>query len=198
MTSKSSNPFPPELRTSSFVPRWNIVWTIRPDNVAGHSFYVAVYTRMIARLINWNGPIADLLTYALLDDIDETITGDITGPVKGQIIDPARADDFVTQQMEHKMPMLLDMMIEIEDSPGFEAIKHIIKAADRLDALLFLMVDRRLGNRNLENRIKDATIKLEAAWRDLPAPFSELNRLWQTVVIPAIEAHNREGGDGVW
>lgn len=194
--------FPPELRTASIVPRWSVVWTLTRDTVANHSFYVTLYARTVGRLIDWRGSYAMLMFFALTHDLDETMTGDIVSPVKVEILDRERYDDYVERKMRDRMPGLMDELdrlyggtvaAEKEQNEAWS----IIAVADRLDALLFLIGERRMGNGVIAPRIPDAERRLEAAWYELPAAKERLGQLWATVMKPVIRAHGEEGGNGV-
>ena len=162
--------FPPELRTASIVNRWSIVFTTQEDNVAMHSYFVTMYAYIIADLIKWGGPRHSLMLNALAHDLDETVTGDIVSPVKSQIIDNERMDEFVRGQMYGRLPGVMKVVdqasldLTVEE---MEEMELIIKAADRLDALLFLIMEKRRGNTVVEELIKSAHALLEAAWRGL-------------------------------
>jgi 5'-deoxynucleotidase len=196
--------FPPELRTASIVPRWSIVWTLTRDTVANHSYYVTLYARKIAQLLGWSGNWGALVFLALTHDLDETITGDMVSPVKSEILDEHRASDYIEMKMTERLP---DVMAEIhaitdcEDNPAKERIIdecwRIIKAADRLDALLFLIGEHRMGNAVIAPRIIDAQARCYSAWLDLPKEDATLQELWQTVMLPAIKEHQEQGGHGV-
>lgn len=193
--------FPPELRTASIVPRWSIVWTLNKDFVANHSYFVTIYARQIAKIIGWKGSIEDLMVYALYHDLDELITGDVVSPVKKAIIDPEVSEVYVDGKMSVSMPQIRHDMIEAAEKPG---IKAIVKAADRLDALLFLITERRLGNSIVEPRITDAANLFKESWWDLPlrdpethSPTRSLSELYYGVMQEEIRRHEHGGGFGV-
>lgn len=192
------SPFPPELRTMAFVPRWGILMSIRPENVAAHSFYVTYYTRAIADIIEWKGPLDYAMWKALIHDADETITADIAGPSKKHIIDEEKAQEFIDVHMNQKMPGMLDMddRMVTTDEEHDEALR-IVHCADKLDALLYLIGEYRMGNRVVEYCIKGGEAALEGAWRNLPGDECKLSMLWQTTIIPAIKEHYTKGGMGV-
>lgn len=195
-----NNPFPPELRTAAIVPRWSIVYTTQADTVSNHSYFVAIYAHMIAAMLDWDTNLALLMFTALLHDVDETITGDIVSPVKRQIIDQNRMDDFVEAKLMDRMGALVVEQAHLERDSSIktcEGVDSIIKAADRLDALLFLIMEKRRGNTIIEPLIRDAQSKLEASWYELPDEKEKLTELWATVVIPSIKAHETEGGRGI-
>lgn len=193
------NPFPPELRTASVVPRWSIVWTLTRDTVANHSFFVTFYAHQIAQLIMWQGDYALLMYRALTDDLDETITGDLPSPVKREIIDDRRAASYVATQMARRMGTIVAMRQYFEDRrPGLcEGADLIIKAADRLDALIFLMTERRLGNGVVAPAVSQMFNHLSNAWYALPADQDKLSLLWETRVVPSIKEHEANGGWGL-
>lgn len=200
--------FPPELRTSSIVHRWSIVRTIQTDNVANHSFYVTAYAVAIAQLLAWIGPLADLMFMALMHDArEETITGDIVSPVKERILDRDRRDDYINEKMIERMPMIEAQAQDIMTSDYWPDIESLIKVADRLDAVLFLVIEQRMGNVVLEPMYTKALAALREAWDNLSGGSltnsdwgvskDDFNKLWDDQVWPAIQAHWRHGGIGV-
>jgi 5'-deoxynucleotidase YfbR-like HD superfamily hydrolase len=196
--------FPPELRTASVVPRWSVVWTLMRDSVANHSYYVAIYSRKIAQLLDWTGNWSMLMFLALVHDLDETITGDMVSPVKSQIIDADRAADYINLKMEERLPDIMREVNSMTDCQNNLAKQRtvdecwlIIKAADRLDALLFLIGEQRMGNGVVAPRIIDAQARFYASWMDLPKAKTELQEIWQTVILPVIKEHENQGGHGV-
>lgn len=193
--------FPPELRTASVVPRWSIVWTLTRDTVSNHSFYVTFYAREIARLIKWPGDHGNLMFRAMTHDLDELITGDIVSPVKREIIDDRRASEFIDAKMSERFAVIMKDLDEMGDEDRFEQEEgqawDIVKAADRLDALLFLVIEQRMGNSVIAPRIPSAWASFEAAWRKLPADEDMLNRTWNTVILPAVNDHATTGGFGI-
>lgn len=189
--------FPPELRTASVVSRWSIVWTLTRDNVANHSFYVALYAYQIARILSWTGPLDRLMFAALVDDLDETITGDIVSPVKEEIVDKSRSERFIRNQLRERMGLLMETYDHIRSCRQWSEIKAIIKVADRLDALLFLIVEHRLGNSVIEKRIPSALDRLTEAWFSLPWDRDHLGRMWNECIYPAIRDHQERGGEGI-
>ncbi len=202
MTSKQVQLFPPELRTASIVPRWSIVFTLRQDNVAQHSYFVTFYALSIAKLLDWtDSRLLLALTYkAMVHDLDETITGDLVSPVKSEIIDEQRCNDFIRLKMKQRLPAVLHELDKIETDPwGTGAfaprMDAIIKVADRLDALLFLIGEHKMGNGMVVPRIEDAKQRFYASWMDLLAEETEdrLQMLWNTVMMPVIGEHQANG-----
>ncbi len=195
----SNLPFPPELRTMSIVPRWSICWTLNRDYLSNHSFFVGIYAHDIARMLEWTGPVSALMYLALTHDLDELATGDVVGPAKREIIDVERAEAYVSMKLNEKLPRMMEHIDRyLVASSNWESdILAIIAVADRLDALLFLITEQRLGNTVIGPRAPDAQSRLEAAWFELPAERDELQRLWNTAVLPSIAAQRGQGGFGI-
>lgn len=195
--------FPPEFRTASVVPRWSIVWTLTRDTLANHSFFVDLYARQIGKMIEWNGDYGDLSFMAKAHDLDETITGDIVAPAKHAIVDNDRARTYVREQMTKRLGTIVEQENEIcaRLTPiQISEIKRIVKAADRLDALLFLVIEQRMGNGVIGPLIPQVQIGLIESWSALPYPPGRsglIAHLWETVVEPAIKEHAMNGGFGV-
>lgn len=187
--------FPPRLRSASVVERWSVIHTIHRDNIATHSWYVVVYTLLIARLVDFQGNMARLLTEAALHDVDECITGDIVGVVKHKIVDGLLNSNFVSLKMSQLMPSLVGIEYPHDVGETFHQeyeYKQIIKAADRLDALLFMLTEQALGNQIIGARIPSGLARLKEAWFDLPC--EDLRRLntWHEIQAD-IDAHQDPG-----
>lgn len=192
--------FPPELRTLSVIPRWSVVWTLTRDTVSNHSYFVTLYARNIAKLIQWDGSIEDLMFRALVHDAQETITGDIPSPTKQEIIDDRRAASFIQAKMDERLPFVVNELNRIQHAHvGWEDLEawKIVKAADRLDALIYLTIESRMGNTVIRPHLPRAWALFEAAWQALPYDKAELNKLWATVMVPAVKEHDTEGGWGL-
>lgn len=192
--------FSPELRTMSFVTRWNILWRINKTNIAEHSFFVGWYTFLVMDLINWNGNRLYAVMKALEHDLDETITADIVGPARRVILDKDRANEWLDTKQSIRMGGLLAPLFKIEDGISDDELSQvdkIVRAADLLDATLCLLVEQEMGNRRVDFAYNSNLKLFEGAWRDLPCDKDTLDKLWNTEVVPAIQAHREVGGNGV-
>lgn len=184
----------------SIVPRWSVVWTLNKDVLTNHSFFVIIYANDIAQMLDWTGNYAALMYLAATHDAEETVSGDLVSPVKREILDEKRAADYLSAKMNERMPSIMRNIEMYEDSMSTSESAEawsIITVADRLDALLFLITEQRLGNTVIGPRVPDAQQRLEAAWFELPDERSELQRLWNTAVLPSIAAHRGQGGFGI-
>lgn len=134
---------------------------------------------------------------ALTHDLDETATGDIVSPVKRIIVDSEKYEEYARLAMLERMQSIAQEMEQ--SSPYDDEINHIITAADRLDALLFLIVEERMGNKHVFSRARDAYDRFKEAWYGMSTMVPEfaLENLMTNVIGPAIEEHKRFGGSGV-
>lgn len=188
--------FPPELRTLGVIRRWSIVWTLTEDTVSNHSFFVSLYANQIAKMIGWQGDYGQLLFTAIAHDAEESTSGDLVAPAKKEMLDTQRAQSYLRAQMLKRMPTIVEQQDAAAASPDFIAIKRIVKCADRLDALLFLTVEKRMGNGVIAPLIPQVYDGLRASWQELPADSKKLAALW-IEVKDAVTEHATSGGFGV-
>jgi|SRR5665213_1098434 len=185
----TSSVFAPRLRAASIINRWSIVWTQRPDSVAAHSYYVALYAHMIAVIIQWTGPHDLLLQAALIHDLDELFLGDQVGVVKHQVQDARKSSDFVARKMQTMLPMIETMTETLADNSRANEINLIVKAADQLDSLFFVLTEIAMGNRIIGERLTSSLDRAHTAWLKLPSQGSRLILTWAEIIEPSIEAH---------
>ncbi len=150
------------LRDLAYVPRWAIVRTTRTQNVAEHSFFVAVYTMQICRFIGRLDLAHESMGYALWHDVDECITGDIPGPTKHKIVDPWAEMEFIEKNMNGrfgKSAWYKDV--------GDEA-KAVVKAADMAEEILFLAGELAMGNTHVGAIVENTRVRMIKAFKNLP------------------------------
>lgn len=185
------------------VPRWTVVRTLNRDNIAIHQYFVTFYALQVARLVQWAGPLSDLMFVAMMHDIPETITGDQVSPVKREIIDEDKAAKYISDQMKARLPLIEAQLEGIMEGMWGTSIERIVKVADKVDACIFLITEQRMGNTVLEPLYNDAVKNLQFAWGALggelygeDTPSSHYD-LWHNEIWPAIQAHWKFGGVGV-
>lgn len=178
--------FPPRLRVMSHLNRWGLMPLAHPDKVSSHSWFVSVYSLMVANMIRWEGDRGRLLTFALLHDLGELATGDICAPAKIAIVDDDREARYVRRIMCKTVPIPDSLL---EDEPG-DDIKHIVKVGDRLDDIFTVCMELAMGNTTMSPRYLPAMKRLETAWYALPVnSYTKLQELWDDRVFPSVQEH---------
>jgi len=142
------------------------------EDVAQHSYMTALYAMILADLEKRRGRSVDvekLLRMALLHDAEESRTGDIHHPFKHQ--DPAftkTIDDRALQWFNDLMSSLPDELAaayikvrKAEQGQSTEAT--LVKAADKLEALLWAYEEYLLGNKHVSDAkiVEDILTKLD-------------------------------------
>lgn len=123
------------IRDGGQVRRWHTWPIIKEDTVAAHSFGVAW---LCVLMYNFK-PSVELLLAAMQHDLAEYAVGDMPAQVK--------LDD----DMNRAMNVLEDRAIEKAGMPRFpltEEERLVLIFADKLEALWFMVQERKLGNRN--------------------------------------------------
>jgi putative hydrolase of HD superfamily len=143
------------------------------EDVAQHSYLTAMYSMILADLEQRRGTKVDiekLLRMALLHDVEEARTGDIHHPFKHQ--DPT----FTTTIESRAMQWFSDLMRGLPDDLAHEYVglrkaggqpisteAILVKAADKLEALLWAYEEYLLGNEHVRNAqiVEDILSKLD-------------------------------------
>ena len=142
------------------------------EDVAQHSYLTALYAMILADLERRRGREVDvekLLRMALLHDAEESTTGDIHHPFKHQ--DEAftkTIDDRALQWFRNLMLSLPDTLardyIEVRKTEqGYSTEALLVRAADKLEALLWAYEEYLLGNEHVRNAriVEDILSKLD-------------------------------------
>jgi len=154
-----ASPFYAHLSRLRFIKRWGLMRNAVEEDVAQHSWEVAVIAHALALIRRdvFGGQIDPnaVATRALFHDATEAITGDLPTPVK---YSPAmrqatlHLEDEVSREMVNLLPDALQGSLQASLDhrlwPQDEA--ELIKAADRLAAWLKCRAELRYGNREFE------------------------------------------------
>jgi 5'-deoxynucleotidase len=140
-----------------FIRRWSLMRNTEPENVAEHSYYVALLTHAlgtIARdLFHRRIDVDRAVTLALFHDVSEVITGDIPTPVKHHNSDIVAG----LREVERLAGDQLLRMAPAELLPSYHPLLRPrqedaelwrwVKAADKLAAYLKCAAEVAAGNR---------------------------------------------------
>lgn len=165
------------------IDRWALMRNTTKENIAEHSHSVAVIAHALALIGNkkfgksYNAERAALL--ALYHDTTEVITGDMPTPVKYYNDDIKSVyKDIERVAGERLLAMLPDEFIE-DYSPMFEKqdddkeLWVLVKAADKISALIKCIEEHRMGNQEFEKALEAQQYKIDAIELDEVKYFRE-------------------------
>ncbi|MCI8553443.1 MAG: 5'-deoxynucleotidase [Clostridiales bacterium] len=191
-------PFYAMLSRMKYIRRWSLMRGTQDENLCEHSYETAILAHALALLHNrrFSGR-ADpgrCVLLALYHDAPEIFTGDLPTPVKYD--NPAIRDAY--RQVEEtaagrllsRLPPDLreDYAPLLRGTEGTEEERRLVKAADKLSALIKCVEELRQGNREFL-RARAAT---EQSVRALQLPAADC---FLTEFLPAYELTLDELGD---
>jgi 5'-deoxynucleotidase len=165
-----SSPFYAHLSRLRFIKRWGLMRNAVEEDVAQHSWEVAVLAHALALIArDVLGQAIDpnaVATKALFHDATEAITGDLPTPVKyspAMRHATAHLEEQVSREMTHLLPSALQgAMRDVMDHEAWpDPEAKLIKAADRLAAWLKCRAELRYGNREFEQAERQIWRKIE-------------------------------------
>ena len=148
------------LSRMKYIQRWALMRNSYPENISEHSLEVAMLSHALATIGNVRlGKDLDADKAALIavfHDCPEIITGDMPTPIKYYNADTQ--DAFKKVEDEAAISLLSLLPDDLKDSyrPLFfkqeedEYLWKIVKAADRLSALIKCIEEGKAGNREFE------------------------------------------------
>ncbi len=170
------NSFFAMLSRMKYINRWALMRNTRAENVCEHSHDVAVLAHVLALLHNnrfgGNADVQACVMISLYHDVPEILTGDMPTPVKYD--NPAIRDAYkqVETVSANKLLSLLPEDLEAEyrgwllPDDRYPTEQTIVKAADKLAALIKCMEEVKQGNREFEK----ARVSTERALRRMQLP----------------------------
>lgn len=144
--------------------RWALMQNTAEENIAEHSHNVAVIAHALCLIGNqkfgrkYNAERCALL--ALYHDASEVITGDMPTPVKYGSEEMKNVYKGVEKIAGNRLLEMLPEEFKNEYSPLFnkekedEQLWKIVKAADKIDALIKCINETRMGNREFEKALE--------------------------------------------
>jgi 5'-deoxynucleotidase len=153
------NTFFAAVSRMKYIERWALMRNSRPENLSEHSLEVAMIAHALCVIGNVRfGRHLDAEKAALIGiyhDASEIITGDMPTPVKYFNSDIRQAYKEIEGMAEHKLLERLPADIRpayeaIFDGDGSEEdqyLRKLVKAADKLSALIKCIEEERAGNK---------------------------------------------------
>ena len=170
------NAFYGALMRMKYITRWALMPNTRPENICEHSYDVAALAHALALIENtrFGGTVKveKCVMRALYHDLPEILIGDMPTPVK--YVDE-RLRDAYRQVEEHAVSSILSLLPDdlrpdyaalLNDDPESEQEMRLVKAADKLSALIKCEEELKQGNREFES----ARNSTEKALREMNIP----------------------------
>lgn len=156
------------------IDRWALMRNSMPENLSEHSLEVAMLAHALAVIGNrYFGKELDAKQSALIGmyhDATEIITGDMPTPIKYFNRDIREAFQAIEANAAYRLVMMLpeEMQEEFREifEPGFqyEYEKKLVKAADKLSALMKCIEEAKAGNREFA-QAEQATLEAISAMK---------------------------------
>ena len=164
------------LSRMRYISRWGLMRSSIPENIQEHSHEVAVYAHALG-LIRRDvlGKPCDpehLAVLALYHDASEILTGDLPTPIKYHDPDIRAAYKEVEKKATETLMGLLPEELRASYRPALfpdGEEERLVKAADKLSALVKCIEERKAGNREFLS----AEAQIRKALRELALPEAD-------------------------
>ncbi|MBD0382793.1 5'-deoxynucleotidase [Paenibacillus sedimenti] len=138
-----------------YIDRWSLMWNMRRDTVAEHSYYVSAIAHMLCTIANEvygrNVPTDRVVSIALFHDASEVLTGDIPQPVKHnneKILRNFREiEDVAVERLIDTIPPEISHVYRSLIQDHDPELYRWVKAADLLEAYIKCLTELSTGNR---------------------------------------------------
>lgn len=149
-----ASPFLALLNRLRHTNRWSGMVSLQSEDVAQHSFSVALIAQMLCEIdmavYNRQPDLGAVLSAALLHDASEAILTDVVAPVKKYSAEVETAfhhlEDLAREQMLNSLPSALKSAYEKHLLDYSKEVSDYVHAADKLDALTKCRLELRRGN----------------------------------------------------
>ena len=144
------------LSRMKYIRRWSLMRNSYPENISEHSLEVAILAHALAlignRRLGKNLSADHAAVLGLFHDSTEIITGDMPTPIKYYNRDTRDAFKNVERESADRLLSLLPDDLREDYQPlffpqeGEEYLRKLVKAADRLSALIKCIEEEKAGN----------------------------------------------------
>lgn len=160
------------LSRMKYINRWGLMRNTIHENIAEHSLETGMIAHALAIISNvhFGGNINPdrIAVYAMYHDVPEIITGDLPTPVKYFAPEIKESYKVVEQVAVNKLISSLpeemrDIYRNILDENAIsEDDRKIVKAADKISALIKCVEEKRMGNLDFEKAEKSTIDSIKA------------------------------------
>lgn len=157
-------PFSALLARMKYIQRWSLMRTARPETLSEHTAETAQLAHLLCLLARarYGAPVRPeaVAVAALYHDAAEILTGDMPTPVKYKSEGMLRAYRAIEAESLHTMRRMLPPDIQpalapyLDESGLNEEERHLLKAADRLSAIIKCTEECRTGNREFASALE--------------------------------------------
>ena len=165
-------PFSALLARMKYITRWSLMHSTRPESLSEHTCDTALIAHMLCLIARrYTGTPCRPKTVAvaaLYHDAHEIITGDLPTPVKYRSATLRDAYKAIEAESTAQMAALLPDELEEEVLPYLTGNlltaeeRKILKAADRLSAIIKCLEEARSGNHEFDSALRQQKTALEA------------------------------------
>ena len=178
-----------------YIERWALMRNSRQENLSEHSLEVAMIAHALCVIGNVRyGKHLDAEKAALIGlyhDASEIITGDMPTPVKYYNEDIRHAykqvEAVADVQLLHKLPEDLrpayEKIFKAQDGEDEHYMRRLVKAADKLSALIKCIEEKNAGNSEFRtaekstlrslDKMKEELVEVEDFMRDFLEPYGK-------------------------
>lgn len=170
-----SNNFFSMLFRMKYIDRWALMRNSRAETLTEHTLETAVLAHALATIANErcgkNYDVDRAAVLGIFHDAHEILTGDMPTPVKYQ--NPAIETAFKGIEATANEQLLSMLPADLQPTYGpllkeeDEELRPLVKAADKLSALIKCIEERKAGN--LEFQMAEKAVKETLLKMDLPA-----------------------------
>jgi 5'-deoxynucleotidase YfbR-like HD superfamily hydrolase len=188
-----------DVKRLTAVVRYSSIPVAVYENVAEHSFWVSLYSVMIAKTLGADRDVqGQVALFGTLHDLAECVTGDVVRPFKYSSQEFKEAVDRAEASMIGELPPEVSSLMSDMDEIRSEYIRAIVKAADWLSVYQYMRREASRGNleiipffmrmvKDLESAVKEnegKKVSLHAGADDfIPANF--YHTLWSHALLVA-------------
>ena len=164
-----------------YIDRWALMRNSRPEDLSEHALEVAMIAHALCTIGNVRyGRTLDAdraAVIALYHDASEIITGDMPTPVKyanGELRDAYKEVEkravgrLLAQLPEDLRPSYAAVLEEQTEDPDRTALQKMVKAADKLSALIKCIEEKAAGNTEFDKAAVSTRKKLDQMAEELP------------------------------
>ncbi len=170
-----------------YIERWALMRNTRPENLCEHSMEVAMISHALCTIGNVRyGKNLDANKAALIGlyhDASEIITGDMPTPVKYFNADLKHAykevetiaEDKLLEKLPEDLRPSYEQIFKAEDTDEERYMRKLVKAADKLSALIKCIGEINAGNTEFRTAKESTGKSIRSMYQELPEVLDFVN-----------------------